>query len=122
MGTDIGAGTSFCHLQTLNEAYKVAQLRGQKLTAIQGMYLATRGGAESLSLENTIGSIQPECEADMVVLDLRSTPLLDYRMSQNKHLEESLFTEMIMADDRAIKATIVNGKVVYNRDTGYFYE
>lgn len=122
LGTDIGAGTSFCHLQTLNEAYKVAQLRGQKLTAIQGMYLATRGGAESLSLENTIGSIQPECEADMVVLDLRSTPLLDYRMSQNKHLEESLFTEMIMADDRAIKATIVNGKVVYNRDTGYFYE
>jgi guanine deaminase len=23
LGTDVGAGTSFCHLQTLNEAYKV---------------------------------------------------------------------------------------------------
>ena len=33
LGTDVGAGTSFSLLQTAKEAYKVAQLRGQKLSA-----------------------------------------------------------------------------------------
>jgi guanine deaminase len=34
LGTDVGAGTSLSLLHTANEAYKVAQLRGQKLSAI----------------------------------------------------------------------------------------
>ncbi len=44
LGTDIGAGTSFNQLQTINEAYKVQQLQGDKLSAFEAMYHATLGG------------------------------------------------------------------------------
>lgn len=39
MGTDIGAGTTFNMLQTLNEAYKVLQLQGYRLSAYEAFYL-----------------------------------------------------------------------------------
>jgi guanine deaminase len=38
LGTDIGAGTAFCQLQTLNEAYKVQQLQGDKLSAMEASF------------------------------------------------------------------------------------
>lgn len=38
MGTDIGAGTTFNMLQTLNEAYKVLQLQGYRLSAYEAFY------------------------------------------------------------------------------------
>ena len=120
LGTDIGAGTSFCHLQTLNEAYKVSELQDHKLTAIEGYYLATLGGAESIYLDDKIGSIAEGKEADIVAWDLESTELIKYRLSFSRSLEENLFTQLVMADDRAVRATIVNGEVVYDRDRGYF--
>ena len=40
MGTDVGGGSSFSILQTLNEAYKVLQLRGEKLSPFKSFYLA----------------------------------------------------------------------------------
>ena len=51
LATDIGAGTSFSMLQTLNEAYKVAQLNGNALSAGHAFYLATRGTAKALYLD-----------------------------------------------------------------------
>jgi guanine deaminase len=77
LGTDLGAGTSFSQLQTMNEAYKAAQLHGRTLSAWHAFYLATRGAARALYLDDTIGSLAPGYEADVVVLDLRSTPLID---------------------------------------------
>lgn len=56
MGTDIGAGTTFNMLQTLNEAYKVLQLQGYRLSAYEAFYLATLGGAKSLGLDDLIGN------------------------------------------------------------------
>ena len=43
LGTDVGAGTSFSILQTMNEAYKVARLKGSYLPALRMFYLATLG-------------------------------------------------------------------------------
>jgi guanine deaminase len=116
LATDLGAGTSFSQLQTMNEAYKVAQLNGNALSAWHAYYLATRGAANSLYLEDSIGSIAPGFEADLVVLDLKSTPIIDYRMQYCKSFEESLFIQMTMGDDRATKATYIAGKLVYDRD------
>jgi guanine deaminase len=116
LATDLGAGTSFSQLQTMNEAYKVAQLNGNALSAWHAYYLATRGAAHSLYLDDTIGSIAPGYEADLVVLDLKSTPIIDYRMQYSKSLEESLFIQMTMGDDRATKATYIAGQLVYDRD------
>lgn len=115
LGTDVGAGTSLSQLQTLNEAYKVAQLGGHALPAAHAFYLATRGGAEALYLDDTIGSLAPGFEADFVVLDLRSTPLIDYRMRFCDSLDEALFIQMMLGDDRAVRETWVAGRKVYER-------
>lgn len=115
LGTDIGAGTSFSQLQTLNEAYKVAKLGGHPLTAEQGFYLATRGGAEALRLEDRLGQIAPGFEADLVILDLKATPLLEFRLGHARDLAETLFVLMTLGDDRAVRATWIAGEPVYDR-------
>ena len=115
LGTDIGAGTSFSQLQTLNEAYKVLQLQGQTLAPYKARYLATLGGARALYLDDRIGNLQPGKEADFVVLDYKATPLLDYRLSQAKTLQERLFALMILGDDRVVKETFAAGESVHRR-------
>jgi guanine deaminase len=120
LGTDLGAGTSFSQLQTLNEAYKIAEMRGNALTAIQGYFLATRGGAESLGLEDKIGSLEKGMEADITIWNLASTEIIDYRLTFAKDLEEKLFVQMILADDRSVHATYVNGEKVYDTKNNYY--
>jgi guanine deaminase len=115
LGTDIGAGTSFSILATLNEAYKAAQLNRHALSAGHAYYLATRGSAAAMYLENKVGSIAPGMEADLVVLDMRSTPLIDFRMKEARDLAEQLFIQMVLGDDRAVQATYVAGRLAYER-------
>jgi guanine deaminase len=115
LATDIGAGTGLSMLHTMNEAYKVAQLNGFPLSAAQAFYLATRGAARALYLDDTIGSIAPGCEADLVVLDLRSTPLIELRMRHCRDVHEALFVQMTLGDDRAVRATWVAGEAKHVR-------
>lgn len=115
LGTDVGAGTSFSQLQSLNEAYKVMQLQGKKLDPFKSLYLATLGGARALYLDDRIGSLQPGKEADFVVLDYKATPLIEYRLSQARSLEERLFALMILGDDRAVKETYAAGVSVHRK-------
>jgi guanine deaminase len=116
IATDLGAGTSFSMLRTLGEAHKVARLRGGTLRATEAVYLATRGAATALSLEDRIGSLQPGLEADLVVLDLASTPFLAWRGGLCESLEELLSVQLTLADDRAVRATYAAGKLVHDRD------
>ncbi|MBI6945168.1 guanine deaminase [Pseudomonas putida] len=116
LGTDLGAGTSFSQLQSLNEAYKVAQMNQTRLNAVQAFYLATRGSAEALCLEDRIGTVAKGYEADLVILDKKATPLLAFRSEFCKDIIEQLFVLMILGDDRAIKATYVAGEKVYSRE------
>jgi guanine deaminase len=115
LGTDVGAGTSFSILQTLNEAYKVMQLQGARLSPFKSLYLATLGGARALSLEERIGSLNVGCEADFLVLDLKATPLLDYRLAQCRDIAETLFVLMTLGDDRVVRRTFAVGQVVHSR-------
>lgn len=117
MATDLGAGTSFSALATLNEAYKAAQLNGNALSSAQAFYLATRGTAEAMHLQDTIGSLESGMEADLVVLDFNATDLLKFRMQYAESMLEKLFILMILGDDRVTKATYVAGRKVYQRDT-----
>ncbi|WP_371263311.1 MULTISPECIES: guanine deaminase [unclassified Pseudomonas] len=116
LGTDLGAGTSFSQLQSLNEAYKVAQMNQTRLNAVQAFYLATRGSAEALCLEDRIGTVAKGYEADLVILDKKATPLLAFRSEFCKDIIEQLFVLMILGDDRAIEATYVAGEKVYSRE------
>ncbi len=115
LGTDVGGGTSFSMLQTMSEAYKMAQMRGISVRATQGFYLATLGSAESLGIDDRVGSLQAGFDADIVVLDPQATPLLALRAQVAESLEELLFALMICADDRAVEATFVAGELVYQR-------
>ncbi|MFZ4640435.1 MAG: guanine deaminase [Nodosilinea sp.] len=118
LGTDIGAGTSFSLLQTSNEAYKVAQLQGQKLSALQALFLATLGGARALCLEDKIGSFDVGKEADFIVLDPQATPLLALRNQGGLpkdlvDLADLVFSLLLMGDDRAIAATYIMGQPLH---------
>ncbi len=113
LGTDIGAGTSFNQLQTLNEAYKVQQLQGDKLSAFESLYHATIGGAKALSLDDKLGNFNVGKEADFVVLDLNATALQQLRQSKTKNIEDAFFALMTMGDDRNIAATYIYGQKAY---------
>ncbi|MBB61186.1 guanine deaminase [Stutzerimonas balearica] len=115
LGTDVGAGTSFSQLQSLNEAYKVMQLQGKKLDPFKSLYLATLGGARALYLDDRIGNLQPGKDADFVVLDYQATPLINYRLRQARTLEEKLFALTILGDDRAVKETFAAGESVHRK-------
>lgn len=116
VATDVGGGTSFSMLQTLNEAYKVTQLNGNKLSALKSLYLATLGNAKTLQLDDKIGSFKAGNEADFAVLDFNSTPLMSLKQSKCKTLAEKLFAMIILGDDRAVQATYVAGNCVHNKD------
>ena len=115
IGTDIGAGTSFSILQTLNEAYKVQQLRGDTLSPFHALYLATLGGAETLDISSHIGNFEPNKEADFIVVDKSATPLLEFRLKQCTSLFEELFVLMMLGDDRCIRETWVLGELAHIR-------
>lgn len=115
LGTDVGAGTSFSQLQSLNEAYKVMQLQGKKLDPFKSLYLATLGGARALYLDEHIGNFAPGKDADFLVLDYNATPLLSYRLQQARSLEERLFALTILGDDRVVKETFAAGRSVHRR-------
>lgn len=109
VATDIGGGTSFSMLRTLDEGYKVLQLRGQRLTPFNSFYMMTLGNARALSLEGTIGTIAPGCAADLVVLNAAATPAMALRMQTATQLVEELFLLQTLGDDRAIAEVYVAG-------------
>lgn len=116
LATDVGGGTSFSMLQTMNEVYKVARMGGTYLPALRMFYMATLGGARSMQLEGTVGNFATGVEADFVVLDPQATPLLARRTSRTESLEELLFALALLGDDRAVSATYSAGKRVHARD------
>lgn len=115
LATDVGGGTSFSMLQTMNEVYKVARMGGAYLPALRMFYMATLGGARSMQLEGTIGNFASGTEADFVVLDPQATPLLARRSERTGSLEEYLFALALLGDDRAVAATYSAGKQVHVR-------
>ncbi|WEV48904.1 guanine deaminase [Acinetobacter sp. ESL0695] len=115
LGTDIGAGTSFSQLQTLNEAYKVQQLQGEKLSAFESLYHATLGGAKSLDLDDKLGNFNIGKEADCIVIQFNATALQQLRQSEAKGIEDRLFALFTMGDDRNIHTTYIHGKIAYTQ-------
>ena len=116
LATDLGGGTNFSMLRTMQAAYEVAQMTGYPLPPSCALYLATRGAARALDLDDRIGNIAPGREADVTVLDLHSTPLIEFRMRHARDFDEMLAIQMALGDDRAIRATYIAGKLAYSRD------
>ncbi len=113
LGTDVGGGPSLSPFATMKAAYEVAQFHNYSLTPFEAFYLLTIGGAEALHLGDKIGRIAPGYEADLTVINLNSTQIIRNRMTKSNELDEVLFLQIILADDRAIRTTYANGKQVY---------
>ncbi|MEO8537591.1 MAG: guanine deaminase [Betaproteobacteria bacterium] len=116
LGTDLGAGTTFSMLRTMQAASDVAQLVGAPLSPTSAWWLATRGSAEALDIGDRVGTVAAGFEADLVVVDLRSTPLIEFRMQGVDGIDEALGVLLALGDDRAIRATYVAGALAWDRD------
>jgi guanine deaminase len=116
LATDVGGGTSFSMLATMNEAYKVARMGGYYLDATRMFYLSTLGAARALQLDGTVGSLAVGNEADFIVVDRHATPLLSRRTDRCDSVDETLFALAMLGDDRAIAATFSYGRCVHRRD------
>jgi guanine deaminase len=110
LATDTGGGSSFSMLRTMAAAYEVAQLRGQSLHPSQLWWLATQGSARALHCEDKIGNIAPGMEADLVVIDLASTPAIAQATRRAEDLWQQLFPTIMMGDDRAVAEVWVGGQ------------
>jgi guanine deaminase len=110
VATDIGGGTFYSMLRTLDEGYKVLQLQGDRMTPLESFYRMTRGNAEALSLEDRIGTLDVGSDADLVVLDAAATPAMALKMEVVRTLAEELFLMQTMGDDRTIAETYVAGQ------------
>ena len=113
LATDTGGGSSFSMLRTMAAAYEVAQLRGHALHPAQLWWLATVGSARALHADHQIGNIAPGLEADLVVIDLHSTPAIAQAITRAADLWQALFPTIMLGDDRAIHAVWVAGKPVH---------
>jgi guanine deaminase len=112
VATDVGGGTSYSMLKTLDEGYKVLQLRGQRLNPLRSFYHMTLGNARAMSLSERIGSISEGMEADLVVLDSRATAPMRVRMETVDSLINELFLLQTCGDDRAVVETYVAGNAM----------
>ena len=113
LATDVGGGTSFSLLRTMGEAYKVAQLLGQRLSPLRMFYLATLGGARALDLQQRVGQFSVGSEADFIVLDPHTTPLMSRRFAQSDTLAERLLLFATLGDDRHVAETYIMGRRIY---------
>ncbi len=108
--TDVGGGTSYSMLRTMDEGYKVIALNGEKLNPFQSFWQITRGNAEALSVAEKVGTLEAGTDADIVVLDSRATPGMRLRMETVGALAEELFLLQTMGDDRAVREVYVAGR------------
>ncbi|WP_246111647.1 amidohydrolase family protein [Streptomyces hawaiiensis] len=115
LGSDIAGGTSYSPLYVLNQAYKVVAVRGGRLPALRGFYLATLGGARALSLDHHIGNFTVGKEADFTVFDFAATPTLARRTEIAESFTERLSALMMPGDEQAVAATYILGRRVHER-------
>ncbi len=108
--TDVGGGTNYSMLRTMDEGYKVIALQGEKMNPLAAFWQITFGNAKALSIEDRVGTLDPGTDADIVVLDARATPGMALRMETVETLAEELFLLQTLGDDRAIREVYVAGR------------
>jgi 5-methylthioadenosine/S-adenosylhomocysteine deaminase len=105
LGTDGAASNNDLNLwDEVQLATKLHRGYTQDPTAVSGrqaIYLATRGGAKILGLEERIGSIQPGKQADLILLDFNQPHLLPLY---------DVYSHLAYSVGRGdVRTTIVNG-------------
>ena len=114
IATDIGGGTSWSMLRTLDEGYKILNCLGQRWHPYASFAQATFGNAQAMGMSDKIGALATGYEADFVVLDARATAAMDLRMERTETLAQELFVLQTMGDDRAVLQTYIEGRATKN--------
>src|SRR2546423_12720099 len=121
LGSDVAAGPELNMWQVMRAAIDVQKARSayepnlRPLRPAEAFYLATQGGARALGKAQTIGTLDPGKEADLIVVDLAA--LLPY--PKNSDALRELSTEDVLAlcvyrgGPHANVQTYVRGKCVY---------
>lgn len=117
LASDVGGGTSFSPFHTMLGAYYVGRegqtKQGLSLSPQHLWWQHTAGAARALGLDGSdgstaVGNLLPGCEADFVVLNPRSTPLMERKTSRAANLDELLFAMVVLGDDRLIERTVIS--------------
>ncbi len=117
ISTDVGGGTSFSMLASLDGAYKIQQFRNYSINPFFSFYWATLGNAVALGLQDEIGNLLPGRYADFIVLDPKAIPISKVRMENCSSLVEELFILQTLGDDRSVRAVYVSGNCVIDKGT-----
>ena len=110
IATDVGGGTNYSMLRTLDEGYKVLALRGQKLDPLRAFWWITRGNADGA------GAGGPDRHAGAGVgggrrgARQRGDAGDGAAAGDGRTLAEELFVLQVLGDDRAVAATYVAGE------------
>ena len=96
---------------------KLCHFIGNALHPAQLWWLATVGSARALHADHQIGNIAPGMEADLVVIDLASTPAIEQATRRADDIWQALFPTIMMGDDRAVKTVWVGGKAASTSQT-----
>lgn len=112
LGTDVAGGTGFGILKEGLMAYLTQRLlpEGYLLTAPQLLYLATRAGAEALSLQDEIGDFGIGKAADLVYVKPPRGSSLEAVLRHAETPEQVLGAVFTMASEADIAEVFVDGE------------
>jgi guanine deaminase len=115
LGTDVGGGTGFGILKEALQAYLLQRIspEGALLDAAKMLYLATRAGAEALSLEHETGDFAPGKAADVVYLRPPAHAPLSAVLERTETPEQVLAAIFTLAGAESVQEVRVEGSVVY---------
>ncbi len=117
LASDVGGGTSLSPFHTMLGAYfagREGQTKpGVSLSPQHLWWQHTAGAARALGLDGAagapaVGNLLPGCEADFVVLNPQATPLLARKTALAAHLDELLFSMIVLGDDRLVEKTVIS--------------
>lgn len=120
LGTDVGAGYSLSMLREACEAIESSKTwnilhRSQQqevLTPEQALWLATKGGADALGIDDTVGDFSIGKEADFLVVDTK-------QLSPQPNEQDTpsvLLARLMYCASLPITHTFVRGQLVYSQE------
>jgi guanine deaminase len=115
LGTDIGAGTGFGLLKEALQAYLLQRIAPEPITlsAAQMLWLATRAGAEALSLEEETGDFTVGKAADLVYFRPSPGTTLHAVLANTDEPERILAALLTLAGPDSVGEVRVEGDTVF---------
>ena len=108
--TDVGGGTSYSMLRTMDEGYKVMQLRGQKLNPLRRLLQMTLGNAQALSPRRPRSARSSRAATPISWCSMPAHAGHGAEKERIETLAEELFLLQTLGDDRAVREVYVAGR------------